>query len=1487
MHRAFLRLSCALTIVSASIAVAPAQSSFGVSSISPTNRVAGDPTFNIFVNGSGFNSCSRIRFNGVNLTTTINSATSLSAQVSAQMIASPGIVQVSVFRFDTIVGTSTLTCSTTSGTNSNAINFTIHPTLIISTDSPLPTGRLNQSYPSLQFQVSGGQPQASYAWAVQQGSTLPPGFSLSSSGVLSGVPTQLGTFSFTVRTTDCIIECGVAHNAVKTFTLTVQANITISPTVLPTGAVCANFNQQFTATGGAPPYTFSAAGLPPGLTFDPSRNAITGRPTQTGSFSVSVRATDSNQQQAVQTYVLQIGNSTFAIATATLPSGRAGTAYDQTVVATGGEQPFTWSATSLPPGLAVTTVTNNGRVTGTPNQAGTFQTLFRVTDAGSCVATRTIPISIAQSTLQILTETLNPGLVGTPFSQTLQGTGGTTPYTWTITSSQIPGLTLSPAGVLSGMPTTAGSFPVTVQLSDSAQGTVRRNFTMVITAPLSITTPSLNGGSVGAAYSQTLQASGGTAPYSWSLVSGQIPGLTLSGGGVLSGTPTTAGTFPVTVEVNDQAERSANRNYTVQIGASVTIVTTSLNNGAVGTPYSQTLQAAGGSAPYTWALATGQLPPGLVLSTAGILSGTPQTAGPFAFTVRVTDSSQAQATRQFSLQIASGLTITTSVLQPARIGQPYEQVLAASGGFGGLTWSSLTGLPPGFTLQGSTGVLAGTATSTGDFPITIQVVDASGATATRNLILNILTSFTIITESLPNAQAGVAYTTTLAASGGVVPYRWQALNELPAGLTLDPFGVLSGTVQQTGSFPVNVQVVDSAGGSAARQFTLVVGSQFRITTETLPNGSVGVFYNAQLQSTGGRAPIRWGQASGQLPLGLILNSNTGALAGTPQQSGEFRFTLFAVDADELRTTRAYTVTIRGQFTITTTTLPGGTVGTAYSQTIATTGGSSPFRWSVADGTLPAGLQIGAETGVIAGTPTAAGTSDFTVQATDNNGLQARQQYSLVVAARGQFTITTTTLPNGSVGTAYSQTIATTGGTSPFRWSVATGTLPGGLQLGAANGVLSGTPTTAGTFDFTLQALDNANTQARQQYTVTIVGPPVISTATLPRGALNAAYTASLAATGGEAPYTWSQAGLPAGLTLDANSGEISGTPERAGSFTVTVTVRDQAGRNATRTFTIVVESGLTVTTTSLPAGTVGVAYSQTLQAAGGAGEFTWSVSSGALPAGVTLTPNGTLQGTPTRAADFAFTVQARDTQGSTATQALTIRVGELTLSRVTIRSASLTPGAGEQPAIALELADPAPAALTGTLSLTFASDAGGATDPALQFSQGAAPRFNIAQGSRTADFGTGGLNLQLGTIAGTATVTARMTAGGVDVTPTPAPTLAIRIDRAAPVISTMTLARTGTTLTVELTGFATSREVTSAEFQFAVRSGANVQTSNFTVPLTAPFTQWYGGTNSVTFGSAFRLTMPFNVTGSTADITGVTVTLVNAVGRSQPRTGTF
>jgi hypothetical protein len=170
-------------------------------------------------------------------------------------------------------------------------------------------------------------------------------------------------------------------------------------------------------------------------------------------------------------------------------------------------------------------------------------------------------------------------------------------------------------------------------------------------------------------------------------------------------------------------------------------------------------------------------------------------------------------------------------------------------------------------------------------------------------------------------------------------------------------------------------------------------------------------------------------------------------------------------------------------------LPGGSTGTAYYGAILQgKGGASPYTWSVrsySPGTVfPPGLIMG-PTGEISGTPTLAGTYSFVAQVKDSANCVATNTFTIsIVAGPLSFTISTTSVPNGNVGAAYSSTLAATGGTSPYTWSVSSGALPPGLTL-STTGAISGTPTTSGSYSFAVQVKDSASQTATHTYSTTI------------------------------------------------------------------------------------------------------------------------------------------------------------------------------------------------------------------------------------------------------------------------------------------------------------------------------------------------------------------------------------------------------------------
>ena len=709
------------------------------------------------------------------------------------------------------------------------------------------------------------------------------------------------------------------------------------------------------------------------------------------------------------------------------------------------------------------------------------------------------------------------------------------------------------------------------------------------------------------------------------------------------------------------------------------VTTTSLPSGTAGTAYSTTLQASGGTTPYSWSVSAGTLPAGLSLvASTGVISGTPTAAGTVSFTVQVKDAANNTGTKALSIAVAAAAqppTVTTTSLPGGTAGTAYSTTLQASGGTTPYSWSVSAGtLPAGLSLVASTGVISGTPTAAGTASFTVQVTDAANNSGTKALSIAVAAAAqppTVTTTSLPGGTAGTAYSTTLQASGGTTPYSWSvSAGTLPAGLSLAAStGVISGTPTAAGTVSFTVQVKDAANNTGTKALSIAVAAAAQpptVTTTSLPGGTAGTAYSTTLQASGGTTPYSWSVSAGTLPAGLSLVASTGVISGTPTAAGTASFTVQVTDAANNSGTKALSIAVAAAAqppTVTTTSLPGGTAGTAYSTTLQASGGTTPYSWSVSAGTLPAGLSLAASTGVISGTPTAAGTASFTVQVKDAANNTGTKALSIAVAAAAQPpTVTTTSLPGGTAGTAYSTTLQASGGTTPYSWSVSAGTLPAGLSLVASTGVISGTPSTAGTVSFTVQVTDAANNTGTKALSIAVaaaVTPVQITTGSVLAGQVGVAYSTMIQATGGTTPYSWSvsSGALPAGLALAPATGTISGTPTTSGSFSFTAKVTDStlpSAQTATKAFNITIAAApnpVQITNSSVPSGQVGTSYSTTLTATNGTTPYSWSITSGALPAGLTLTAaTGTISGSPTTTGTSNFTVKVTDS-GSPATTA--------------------------------------------------------------------------------------------------------------------------------------------------------------------------------------------------------------------------------------------
>lgn len=551
------------------------------------------------------------------------------------------------------------------------------------------------------------------------------------------------------------------------------------------------------------------------------------------------------------------------------------------------------------------------------------------------------------------------------------------------------------------------------------------------------------------------------------------------------------------LQVKNNLTGQQSQNYGVTISSNLAITTTSLPSDVVGTAYSTTLAATGGTTPYTWSVSSGKLPSGLSLAAStGIISGTPTAAGNTTFTVTVKDSAKKSAqtkSASFTLTVTpQPLAITTSTLASDTLGTAYSQTLAATGGTPSYNWAISSGsLPPGLSLSASSGTISGTPTSTGTFAFGVTASDKSSPvmTSTASFSITVKASAPAIgisTTSLTGGTTGVAYSQTLQATGGTPAYSWSiTAGSLPAGLSLAAStGVISGTPTSSGTSSFTATVRDSGSPVQTKSVTLSIAitpTGLKITTSALSSAANGTSYIQGLQATGGTLAYRWSVASGSLPAGLALNSATGVISGTPTTSGTATFTANVSDSSSPAQTASVALSLAvtgGPVTplaITTSTLAAGTTGGSYSQTLQASGGTPAYTWSITSGALPSGLSLASATGIISGTPTATGTSTFTATVTDSESPAQSKSATLSLAVSATpLSITSSALAAATSGSIYSQSLKASGGTPGYTWAVTSGSLPAGLTLAATTGVITGTPTTTGTATFTASVTDSSN-----------------------------------------------------------------------------------------------------------------------------------------------------------------------------------------------------------------------------------------------------------------------------------------------------------------------------------------------------------------------------------------------------------------------------
>ncbi|MFW3591307.1 putative Ig domain-containing protein [Staphylococcus caprae] len=1129
---------------------------------------------------------------------------------------------------------------------------------------------------------------------INKVSGLPTGVTFDSeTNTISGTPTKVGSYPITLTTTDS------SGNETKT-SFIIEVVDTTSPVVTSIADQTKEVNTSIDSIkieatdNSGEAVTNKVSGLPDGVSFDSETNTISGTPTKVGNYPITVTTTDVSGNEMTTKFTIKVVDTISPVVTSiTDQTKEVNTAIDSIKIeATDNSgQDVTNKVSGLPSGVSFNSETNT--ISGTPTKVGNYPITVTTTDASGNKTETKFTIEVVDKTAPTVTSIANQTKeVNTPIDLiTVEATDNSGQAVTNKVSGLPEGVSFdSETNTISGIPTKVGSYPITVTTTDASGNKTETKFTIEVVDKTAPTVSSIENQTIEVNTSIDLikiEATDNSGQAVTNKVSGLPEGVSFdSATNTISGTPTKVGSYPITVTTTDAEGNETTTKFTIQVvdttKPTVTVIKdqTKEVNTAID---SITIEATDNSGQAVTNKVSG-LPEGVSFdSETNTISGTPTKVGSYPIVVTTTDAEGNETTTNFTIKVVDTTkpTVTSIGNQTKEVNTPIDSIkIEAKDNSGQDVTNKVSGLPSGVSFNSATNTISGTPTKVGSYPITVTTRDESGNETTTNFMIKVVdtinpvvTSIADQTKEVNTAIDSIKIEST-DNSGQTVTNK---VSGLPAGVSFDSeTNIISGTPTKVGSYPITVTTTDASGNKTETTFNIKVIDETAPTVTSIANQTKEV--NTSIDSIKIEAIDNSGQTvtnevSG-LPAGVIFDSETNTISGTPTKVGSYPITVTTTDTSGNKIETKFTIEVVDKTAPTVTAIDNQTkeVNTSIdSITIEATDNSGQVVTNKVND-LPEGVTFDSETNTISGTPTKVGSYPIVVTTTDASGNKTETKFTIEVVDKTAPTVTAIENQTKEVNTAIDSITIEATDNSGLAVSNKVSGLPEGVSFDSATNTISGTPTKVGSYPITVTTTDESGNGTTTSFTIKVVDttkPTVTSIKDQTKEVNTAIDSIKIEATdnSGQA-VTNKVSGLPEGVSFDSATNTISGMPTKVGSYPIVVTTTDASGNKTETKFTIEVVDKTAPTVTAIENQTkeVNTAIdSIKIEATDNSGQAVTNKVSG-LPEGVSFdSETNTISGTPTKVGSYPITVTTTDAEGNATTTNFTIKVVDTTKPTVT------------------------------------------------------------------------------------------------------------------------------------------------------------------------------------------------------------------------------